>query len=134
MMIELQHNIEEWAKSKLKMVDAGHDWWHIKRVLVNARKIHQIEGGEWDIIELAVILHDVPDPKFFDENEMLKAIKDKLLQENVSVDKTDHIIQIIQNMSFSKQWSSKSFDSRELRIVQDADRLDAIGAIGIAGH
>ncbi len=129
---ELYIRIEEWAKSKLSSVDAGHDWWHIRRVLVNATKIHQVEGGDWSIIRLAVLLHDVADPKFFDEALMTKEIKDKLMAEQVNGEVVSHVMQIIQNLSFSKQWQGNDFDSLEFRIVQDADRLDAIGAIGIA--
>lgn len=124
--------ITSWAKEKLQSVDAGHDWWHIKRVLSNARKIHALEGGSWMVIELAVLLHDVPDPKFFDEEKMLVEVEKKLQSEGVDFQTSEHVMHIIKHLSFSKQWSGKSFDSHEFRIVQDADRLDAIGAIGIA--
>ncbi len=125
-------NITSWAKEKLQSVDAGHDWWHIKRTLTNAKKLHQTEGGDWHVIELAVLLHDVPDPKFFDEEKMLVEVEQKMESEGVSLSKCEHVMQIIKHLSFSKQWSGKAFDSLEFRIVQDADRLDAIGAIGIA--
>nr|WP_319399961.1 HD domain-containing protein [uncultured Carboxylicivirga sp.] len=125
-------NIEVWAMDKLSEVDAGHDWWHIKRVLENARRIHKTEGGDWNIIELAVLLHDVPDPKFFDEEKMLLEIENKLLAEGLDTSDVTHILQIIKFLSFSKGWGTDKFDSAEFRIVQDADRLDAIGAIGIA--
>ncbi len=124
--------IRDWAKSKLQSVDAGHDWWHIERVMINAKKLYTIEGGDWGVIELAVLLHDVPDPKFFDEEKMLQEIIAVLNEEQLPQDDIEHILQIIQNLSFSKQWSHNGFDSLEYRIVQDADRLDAIGAIGIA--
>ncbi|MCU4163924.1 HD domain-containing protein [Carboxylicivirga caseinilyticus] len=129
---QVRNNIEEWAKEKLISVDAGHDWWHIERVLANAKKIHQIEGGEWTVIELSVLLHDVPDPKFFDEEQMLLEIRDKLQNERIDTNVLEHIMQIISHLSFSKGWSENEFDSLEFRIVQDADRLDAIGAVGIA--
>jgi len=125
-------NITSWAKEKLEFVDAGHDWWHIKRVLTNAKKLHQIEGGNWYVIELAVLLHDVPDPKFFDEEKMLVEVEQKMKSEGIDTDTSEHVMQIIKHLSFSKQWTGKAFDSLEFRIVQDADRLDAIGAIGIA--
>lgn len=129
---ELFHIVELWAKQKLEAADAGHDWWHIRRVLVNARKIQKAEGGNLEIVELAVLLHDVADPKFFDEDVMLGEIRKKLISEKVEEDTVHHVMQIIRNLSFSKQWSAESFDSTEFRIVQDADRLDAIGAVGIA--
>lgn len=128
----LRDVIEEWAKDKLKAVDAGHDWWHIKRVLVNAKKIHEIEGGDWPVIELAVLLHDVPDPKFFDEEKMMIEIEQVLLDVGLPGSVIQHVLDIIRHLSFSKNWSDMEFDSPEFRIVQDADRLDAIGAIGIA--
>ncbi|MBR8535045.1 HD domain-containing protein [Carboxylicivirga sediminis] len=124
--------IEEWAQLKLSECDAGHDWWHIKRVQNNARLIHQQEGGDWNIILLAVILHDLADTKFFDEIEALMLIEDKLNDYQITESSIQHILAIIQNISFSKQWNNNPFHSLELEIVQDADRLDAIGAIGVA--
>ncbi len=132
MKVHSRDIIEKWAKEKLKTVDAGHDWWHIKRVLVNAKKIHQVEGGDWAIIELAVLLHDVPDPKFFDEEKMMTEIEQVLLDDQVPGFVIQQVLNIIRHLSFSKSWSGMQFDSPEFRIVQDADRLDAIGAIGIA--
>jgi len=132
MKVHSRDIIEKWAKEKLKTVDAGHDWWHIKRVLVNAKKIHQVEGGDWAIIELAVLLHDVLDPKFFDEEKMMTEIEQVLLDEQVPGFVIQQVLNIIRHLSFSKSWSGMQFDSPEFRIVQDADRLDAIGAIGIA--
>nr|WP_321406059.1 HD domain-containing protein [uncultured Carboxylicivirga sp.] len=129
---QVRNNIEKWAKEKLISVDAGHDWWHIERVLANAKKIHHNEGGEWMVIELSVLLHDVPDPKFFDEEQMLLEIREKLQNEGIDSNVQEHIMQIISHLSFSKGWSENKFDSLEFRIVQDADRLDAIGAVGIA--
>ncbi|WP_430813881.1 HD domain-containing protein [Carboxylicivirga sp. RSCT41] len=124
--------IEEWAQKKLSELEAGHDWWHIIRVRNNAQQIHQTEGGDWNTILLAVLLHDIADTKFFDEVEALMLIEQKLQEYDIEQNMIDHVIKIIQNLSFSKQWSDSSFTSIELKVVQDADRLDAIGAIGIA--
>jgi uncharacterized protein len=124
--------IEEWAQNKLTECDTGHDWWHIIRVRNNARYIQEKEGGDWDIILLAVLLHDVADNKFFDEVEALMLIEQKLKEEDIDQISIDHVLKIIQNNSFSKRWSASTHESLELKIVQDADRLDAIGAIGIA--
>jgi len=124
--------IEEWAQQKLSDCEAGHDWWHIIRVRNNARAIHKQEGGDWTIIHLAVLLHDIADTKFFDEVEALMLIEEKLKSLEFSTETIEHVIAIIQNISFSKQWNASSFNSTELKVVQDADRLDAIGAIGIA--
>ncbi|WP_430812666.1 MULTISPECIES: HD domain-containing protein [unclassified Carboxylicivirga] len=124
--------LKEWTQKQLAKCDAGHDWWHIVRVLNNAKKIHQQEGGDWDVIHLAVLLHDVADTKFFDEVEALMLIEEKLMMLNIASNTLDHVIKIIQNISFAKEWSDSQFSSNELMIVQDADRLDAMGAIGIA--
>ncbi|TRX72613.1 HD domain-containing protein [Carboxylicivirga sp. M1479] len=124
--------IEQWAKQMLADCDAGHDWWHIIRVRNNAKAVHAIEGGDWNTILLAVILHDIADTKFFDEVESLMLIERKLKEHHIDAEVLDHVIKIIQNLSFSKQWCDTSFTSLELSVVQDADRLDAIGAVGVA--
>ncbi|WP_289053557.1 HD domain-containing protein [Carboxylicivirga marina] len=124
--------IEEWAQQKLSDCEAGHDWWHIIRVRNNAKLIHKREGGDWNVILLAVLLHDIADTKFFDEVESLMLIDQKLQEYQIDQTTIDHVIKIIQNLSFSKQWTENSFSSLELQVVQDADRLDAIGAVGIA--
>ena len=129
---KILYEIEEWAQEKLAVCDAGHDWWHIIRVRRNAEIINKQEKGNWDIVLPAVLLHDVADTKFFDEIESLMLIEQKLDELKIERSIIDHVLLIIQNMSFSKQWSDECFNSLELRIVQDADRLDAMGAIGIA--
>lgn len=126
------NEIEDWAQQKLSECDAGHNWWHIKRVRNNARIIHEQEGGDWSVILLAVLLHDLADTKFFDEVEALMLIEKKLMEHEINQADIQHVLGIIQNMSFSKQWDGSTFTSLEMQIVQDADRLDAIGAIGIA--
>jgi len=124
--------IEEWAQQKLDECEAGHDWWHIIRVRNNAKTIYQQEGGDWDVVLLSVLLHDVADTKFFDEFEALMMIEQKLTELQIEKNTIDQILLIIQNLSFSKQWSEGEYTSKELQVVQDADRLDAMGAIGIA--
>lgn len=124
--------LETWTQNKLDECDNGHDWWHIIRVLNNARLIHDKEGGNWTIIQLAVMLHDLADTKFFNEVEALMMIEKKLTQYRIDADLIEHVLNIIQSLSFSKQWDCNEFTSLELQIVQDADRLDAMGAIGIA--
>ncbi len=124
--------IEEWVKAKLAMCEPGHDWWHIERVRNNARQIHEAEGGHWEIIHLAILLHDVIDPKFFQEEEALLEVKQLLRDNKISDLNIQQVLAIIKNCSFSKEVEKNNLDSLEFRIVQDADRLDAIGAIGIA--
>lgn len=109
--------------------DASHDWQHIERVMQNAKKILEHEKADAFLVELAVLLHDVSDPKYRKEGEDLETeIMDSLeLPEKVKED----IRSIIQSVSF-KGGHGVQADTIEAQIVQDADRLDAIGAIGIA--
>ncbi|NPA37344.1 MAG: HD domain-containing protein [Chlorobi bacterium] len=123
---------EDWVKDKLSSTDAGHDWWHAVRVRNNAVKIAEKEGGNLKIIETAALIHDLIDDKFFETDNALKQIEVKLKSLSYSEEEIKHIINIITSMSFSKELEGSSFDSPEFRVVQDADRLDAIGAIGIA--
>ena len=125
-------SIETWVKHKLELCEPGHDWWHIERVRSNARIIHEREGGNWEIIHLASLLHDVADAKFFDEDNAMIEIEQLLKNNEMSDLMIKSVLDIIKNMSFSKEVEGNGFDSLEYRIVQDADRLDAIGAIGIA--
>ncbi len=124
--------LEYWVKQKLSSVDAGHDWWHAVRVRNNALKIAEKEGGNIQVIEPAALIHDLVDDKFFNPAVAEKEIVEKLKSLSFNSKDIDHIRDIIISMSFSKELDGKSFDSLEFRIVQDADRLDAIGAIGIA--
>ena len=124
--------LETWVKQKLTSVDAGHDWWHAVRVRNSALKIAEKEGGNIPVIETASLVHDLVDDKFFNPADAEKEIAEKLNSLSIKHDDIDHIVQIITSMSFSKELDGNSFDSLEFRIVQDADRLDAIGAIGIA--
>ncbi len=124
--------LETWVKQKLTSVDAGHDWWHAVRVRNSALKIAEKEGGNRLIIETASLVHDLVDDKFFNPDKAEKEIAEKLNSLSFKQDDINHILQIITSMSFSKELDGNSFDSLEFRIVQDADRLDAIGAIGIA--
>lgn len=118
----------------LEGAEAGHDWWHIERVWNNAKQIAQTESVDMLVVELAALLHDIADSKFHGGDEELgpKVAANFLESMDVDPHKIEHIQQIIQNMSFKASLGSVSFYSKELEVVQDADRLDAIGAIGIA--
>ncbi len=123
----------EFVKNKLEGDSSGHDWWHIYRVWNMSKKLHEKEGGELFIIELAALLHDVADWKFYkNESEGLKVISDWLIKLKLSNDLTDKIIHVIKNISFKGAGVKDKMDTIEGKIVQDADRLDAIGAVGIA--
>ncbi len=124
----------EFVKNTLKGAEGGHDWFHIERVWNNAKLINKIENADELIVEMAALLHDIADSKFHDGDETLgpEIAKNHLLQIGLDNERTEHIVKIIENISFKGGNHSTLFDSLEFRVVQDADRLDAIGAIGIS--
>ncbi len=124
----------KFVKHTLDGAESGHDWWHIQRVWNNALQIIKTETAEQLIVELAALLHDIADSKFHNGDEEIgpKIAGDFLYSQQLPQDLILNVQQIIRNMSFKVSLGNKEFHSRELDIVQDADRLDAIGAIGIA--
>lgn len=124
----------QYVKSALAGAEAGHDWWHIHRVWNNAKLIGQIETANQLIVELAALLHDIADSKFHDGDEELGPQKAGDFLRSIQVEEAVifHVQEIIRNISFKTNFDEVKFHSKELEIVQDADRLDAIGAIGIA--
>lgn len=125
---------EDFVKARLINESTGHDWWHAVRVSSAARSIHKIEGGDFLVIELATLLHDVGDRKVINKPDDDYTIAEAFLSgRGVSADVIEQVMFIIKNMSFSKSLDGENIEKPiELQIVQDADRLDAIGAIGIA--
>ena len=113
-----------FVKEKLDNAEGGHDWFHIERVYKNSILIAQEEECDLIVVKLGALLHDIADSKFHDGDETIgpKTARAFLESENVFEETINHVINIIENI----------FSSKELEIVQDADRLDAIGAIGIA--
>ncbi|CAL68154.1 HD domain-containing protein [Christiangramia forsetii] len=127
-------NTIAFVKKTLEGAEGGHDWFHIQRVLNNSRLIAQGEKADLEIVELGALLHDIADSKFHNGDESVGprlAVK-FLRKQKVTEDTIDHVVKIIQNISFKGGNIDQQFTSPELDIVQDADRLDAIGAIGIA--
>ncbi|KLT64526.1 HD domain-containing protein [Pedobacter sp. BMA] len=124
----------EFVKLTLANAEAGHDWFHIERVLKTALNINKQENGDELIVALAALLHDIADPKFNNGDETLgpRVAEEFMLSVNVDLEVIEHVKLIIQNMSFKNSFDNTGFSSKEMQIVQDADRLDAIGAIGIA--
>jgi|UniRef100_UPI00404B5655 uncharacterized protein len=124
----------QFVKQTMQGAESGHDWWHIERVWNNAILISKTEKAETFIIELAALLHDIADSKFHNGDEEIGPqragdfLKSIGLEEKIII----HIQQIIRNMSFKASLGQVNFHSKEMEVVQDADRLDAIGAIGIA--
>ncbi|HEY0092451.1 MAG TPA: HD domain-containing protein [Flavobacterium sp.] len=123
-----------FVKHKLQDAEGGHDWFHIERVYRNAMLIAETETCNHLVVKLGALLHDIADSKFHGGDETIGPIiaKEFLSENNVDSEIIDHVVKIIQNISFKGGNSPKAFHSIELDIVQDADRLDAIGAIGIA--
>ncbi len=132
--IKLIENTKKFVKQSLEKAEAGHDYWHILRVLKSSQKIAEQEGGNLLVVTLGALLHDIADAKFHQGDESVgpKIARDFLQSEQVPEDVINHIIKIIENISFKNSLEGQKFSSLELQIIQDADRLDAIGAIGIA--
>ena len=123
-----------FVKQNLENAEGGHDWFHIQRVYKNALLIAQNEVCDIKVVQLGALLHDIADSKFHDGDETIGPEKARqfLESENVNQEMINHVVNIIENISFKGGNFDKKFSSIELDIVQDADRLDAIGAIGIA--
>jgi len=123
-----------FVKQKLENAEGGHDWFHIERVFKNAVSISDKEVCDITVVKLGALLHDIADSKFHGGDEAVgpKIAREFLESENVDEATINHVIAIIENISFKGGNVQKQFSSKELDIVQDADRLDAIGAIGIA--
>ncbi|WJJ97176.1 HD domain-containing protein [Algibacter luteus] len=124
-----------FVKHTLADAEGGHDWFHIERVYKNSLLISKTETVDPLVVALGALLHDIADSKFHNGDETLgpKIAREFLFKHNVDSKIIEHVIQIIENISFKSSLSGKNtFKSCELDVVQDADRLDAIGAIGIA--
>lgn len=134
MHVNLIHNTILFVKEELKDAEGGHDWFHIDRVFKNALHIAQTETCDLLVVQLGALLHDIADSKFFNGDETVGPTKawQFLEAENVDEKTIQHVVNIIENISYKGGNFEKKFHSKELDIVQDADRLDAIGAIGIA--
>lgn len=127
---KLLKSTENYIRSYFENEGSGHDWWHIHRVRNMALKLAEKEGGNLFLIEMAALLHDLDDWKLNSENESKTA---KWLK-NINVDnlQAESILKIIEQVSFKGAGVENKATTVEARIVQDADRLDAIGAIGVA--
>lgn len=123
-----------FVKEQLKGAEGGHDWFHIERVYNNAMLIAKNENVDVLVVALGALLHDIADSKFHDGDETVgpKVAREFLFSINADSTVIEHVIQIIENISFKGGNVAQKFKSLELDVVQDADRLDAIGAIGIA--
>ena len=127
-------NTESFVKNTLIDAEGGHDWFHILRVWNNAKLIAKGEKVDLFIVELGALLHDIADSKFHNGNETIGPALARKFLENQNVENSiiNHVENIITNISFKGGNFEQKFTSPELAVIQDADRLDAIGAIGIA--
>lgn len=123
-----------FVKRTLANAEAGHDWFHIERVYKTALTINAVEMADGSIVAFAALLHDIADSKFNGGDEEIgpQMAADFLQSIGVNEATVNHVKQIIKNLSFKASFDKINYSSKELDIVQDADRLDAIGAIGIA--
>ncbi|MBB4806216.1 uncharacterized protein HNP38_001488 [Chryseobacterium defluvii] len=127
-------NTVVFVKEKLEGAEAGHDWFHIERVWKLSKKIAETESCNEEVVELSALLHDIADPKFHngDETLALKISREFLESQDASEEIIDQVLFVIRNISFKNRGEVPEHQPLELKIVQDADRLDAIGAIGVA--
>lgn len=128
------NSIASAVRVKLSGEGTGHDWWHIERVWKMAKRIGRAEGADLFVVELAALLHDIADWKFHggDDSVGPRVARKMLMKQRVPQDVTTHVCDIIARMSFKGAKIKDTMPTLEGKIVQDADRLDALGAIGIA--
>ena len=131
---QIIQNTIEFVKETLKGAEGGHDYFHVERVYKNALLIAKTEIVDGFIVALGALLHDIADSKFYNGDETIgpKKARTFLESQNVNEEGIVHVEKIIQNISFKGGNFEQKFKSPELEVIQDADRLDAIGAIGIA--
>ncbi len=124
----------DFVKEVLSEAEGGHDWWHIYRVWKLSKHIAQTENVDMFIVELGALLHDIADSKFHDGDEEIgpRKAREFLSSLNVEENIIIHVENIISNISFKGGKHTQKFKSLELDVIQDANRLDAVGAIGIA--
>ena len=137
MKLEEQNIIDACAgyvKKELEEGEKGHDCWHIQRVWQNAKMIAVSQPSNPFVVELAALLHDIADSKFHGGDEEIGPRKAESFLKSLNVDPSiiEHVVNIIRHISFKGGNHLSDFNSLELQVVQDADRLDAMGAIGIA--
>lgn len=124
-----------YVRDTLKEAEGGHDWFHIERVWKNAKTIAAAEpGADTTVVELAALLHDIADSKFHNGDESIGPAKAEAFLRSLNAEEhiTEHVVNIVRGISFKGGKEKDAFYSVELGIVRDADRLDAIGAIGVA--
>ena len=132
---EIINKTKAFVKETLSGAEGGHDWFHTLRVYNNALLLSKNENVDTFVVQLGALLHDIADSKFYDGDDTVgpKVAREFLFKINVDSTVIEHVVNIIENISFNKSLEKgQKFKSLELDVIQDADRLDAIGAIGIA--
>lgn len=124
----------QYVKRELSQAEGGHDWWHIQRVWLLSKQLAATEPVDQLVVELGALLHDIADSKFHGGDETIGPAKARewLTANGVDEQVISHVQAIIANVSFKGGHHTSAFHSPELAVVQDADRLDAMGAVGIA--
>jgi len=123
-----------FVRKSLVNAEGGHDWLHVNRVLKNARRILKKEKANRTIVYLGLLFHDVADPKFNngDKEKGIKLTQAFLEETQVKQKTASKVVDIVQNISYDGGFENKKKAFLELKIARDADRLDALGAIGVA--
>jgi uncharacterized protein len=131
---EVIHRTADYVKSVLSGDGTGHDWWHVYRVWRMAQRIGQAEGADLLVVELAALLHDIADWKAHGGDSAVgpKMAREWLSSIGLASEVIEHVCRIIADISFKGAGVEQPVLSVEGKVVQDADRLDAIGAVGIA--
>lgn len=130
---ETMRAAESWVKAEMAADSSGHDWWHVVRVRATALALAQEEGADLDVVELSALLHDIKDYKFSgSELAGPQVVSDWLAAHDVDPEVAAEVVEIIAKLSYRGALVSDQPLSLAGRCVRDADRLDALGAIGIA--
>ncbi len=132
---EIINKVENYVKKACEKDEAGHDWWHIKRVCRNSMLINQQEKADEFLVTMIALLHDLYDHKFYEgnaEEKLIQTLQDLNVYNHMAKEDIENILYSCVNLGFSVNFSGQKELSQEGKIVQDADRLDGIGAIGIA--
>ncbi|NTU72734.1 HD domain-containing protein [Candidatus Roizmanbacteria bacterium] len=124
----------EYVRQTIGETEPGHDWWHIYRVWQLAKKIGETEKADMMVVELGALLHDIADWKFHGGNLETNALRAQewLKECGLEVDIRTQVVEIVRQVTFKGAGESNGISTLEGKVVQDADRLDAIGAIGVA--
>ena len=127
-------SVAEEVKAKFLEEGSGHDWWHIERVWRMARRIGKAESADLFVVELAALLHDIADWKFHGGDETVgpRTAAEVMARHGVDDETIGHVCDIIAHLSFKGAGVPSTMETPEGKVAQDADRLDAIGALGVA--